>query len=419
MSARARWIWRIVMLAVAFLTIGWLFWRAEAAMMPFIVGLVLAFVLMPLVDGLNRFLPRAVAILLVYVLIIAAIVSFFVYLVPIIVDQTNNVLNNSNDYINAISKWLNDTYSQVKNQMPTDFRSQFDDAVNNFPKTAGNFVQQVIGGVISGTFSVVFGTIGFVVGILIIPFWMFYVLKDKAKGMRLFYTLITPSLREDARKLVLIVTEGLNDYIRGQLLVAGSVGVLVTIGLMIIGFQPNSAIFLGFLAGLFEVLPIVGPILGSIPSILVAFFYNGEVANFDMVLKVAITFIIVQQIEGNLLVPKIAGDSTKLHPAIVMLVIIVGSEVAGLIGAIVSVPLTAVGRDVYVYLYQRLVLGATPEQAEAKVPSRREAIAEKIQRIEQRRLKRRSESGVTTTPQTEPKIMVATTTNSEPPTSKA
>lgn len=258
------------------------------------------------------------------------------------------------------------------------------------------------------------------VGVLIIPFWMFYVLKDKAKGMRLFYTLISPSLREDARKLILIVSEGLNNYIRGQLIVAGSVGVLVTIGLMIIGFQPNSAIFLGFLAGLFEVLPIVGPILGSIPSLLVAFFYNSQVANLDMVLKVAITFIIVQQIEGNLLVPKIAGDSTKLHPAIVMLVIIVGSEVAGLIGAIVSVPLTAVGRDVYVYLYQRLVLAATPEQAEAKVPSRRDEIAEKIQKQAQRRLKRRTESNETPPVATppEPKIMVAAT-KSEPPASKA
>jgi predicted PurR-regulated permease PerM len=238
----------------------------------------------------------------------------------------------------------------------------------------------------------VFGTIGFLVGILIIPFWMFYLLKDKTKGMRLFYSLLTPRLRDDARRLISIIADGLNNYIRGQLLVAGSVGVLATIGLMLIGFKPNTAIFLGFLAGLFEVLPIVGPILGAIPSLLVAFFYDGQVANMEVVLRVVITFIIVQQIEGNLLVPKIAGDSTKLHPAIVMLVIIIGSEVGGLVGAIIAVPLTAVGRDVYIYLYQRLVLAATPEQAEAKVPSKRDEIAAKIYRQEQRRLKRRTEA---------------------------
>lgn len=344
---------------------------------------------MPLVDGLNRFLPRVLAILLVYVLIIAAIVSFFVYLVPIIVDQTTTIVNSTPNYIDDVQKWLNSSYNDVEQQIPKDFREPVNTAVSNFTTNAFGFIKDLSVGIVNGAIGLVFGTIGFLVGILIIPFWMFYVLKDKAKGMRLFYNLLSPALRDDAHRLISIVAGGLNNYIRGQLLVAGSVGVLATIGLMIIGFNPNSAIFLGFLAGLFEVLPIVGPILGAIPSVLVSFFYDGHVANMELVLKVVIAFIIVQQVEGNLLVPKIAGDSTKLHPAIVMLVIILGSEVAGLVGAIVSVPLTAVTRDVYIYLYQRLALAATPEQAEAKVPSKRDEIAAKLYRQEQRRLKPR------------------------------
>jgi len=392
MSAKARIYWRVVLISIAFVVLGWLFWRAQAALTPFIIGLVIAFVLMPLVDALNRFLPRALAILLVYILIIAAIASFFVYLVPIIVDQINAIINNKTNYIADVQKWLNDTFVSVEQQLPTDFQKPVTAAINTFPQNALNFVQTLSGGIVNSVFGLVFGTIGFLVGILIIPFWMFYVIKDKARGMRLFYSIISPSLRDDAHRLISIVSDGLNNYVRGQLLVAGSVGVLATIGLMVIGFTPNSAIFLGFIAGLFEVLPIVGPILGAIPSLIVAFFYGGQVGNMEVVLRVVIIFIIVQQIEGNLLVPKIAGDSTKLHPAIVMLVIIVGSEVAGLVGAIVSVPLTAVGRDVYVYLYQRLVLVATPEQAEAKVPSKRDEIAAKIYRQEQRRLKRRQET---------------------------
>jgi hypothetical protein len=102
---------------------------------------------------------------------------------------------------------------------------------------------------------------------------------------------------------------------------------------------------------------------------------------------VVILYIIVQQIEGNLLVPKIAGDSTKLHPAVVMVVIIIGSEIGGLPGAIVSVPLTAVLRDIYVYLYQRTVLAATPEEAEAKTPGRKDAIAAEKRAKLQRQLK--------------------------------
>jgi hypothetical protein len=171
------------------------------------------------------------------------------------------------------------------------------------------------------------------------------------------------------------------------LFVAASVGVLVTIGLLIINFDASTAIFLGFIAGLFEVLPIVGPILGAIPSVVVALF-TGGFGNVDLALKVVLVFMIIQQIEGNLLIPKIAGDSTKLHPAVVMLVIIMGSEVAGLPGAIVAVPFTALARDLYIYLYQRLVLGASPLEAESKVPSRADDIALEKKRQLQRQLRR-------------------------------
>jgi predicted PurR-regulated permease PerM len=75
-------------------------------------------------------------------------------------------------------------------------------------------------------------------------------------------------------------------------------------------------------------------------------------------------------LENNLLVPKIQGDSVKLHPAIIILVLVVGGEIAGLIGVITAVPLTAIARDVYLYLYKRLGEGYSPREAESQVPSR-------------------------------------------------
>lgn len=387
MSTTARRRWRVALLLIGFGGIGFIFWRAWHGLSPFLVGLVLAFVLMPLVDTLNKLLPRVLAILLVYALTIATFVAFALYLAPIIIEQAKMIINDTPGYIDSIQKWLNQTFTDAQQQIPKDFQQPITDALNSFTTTAIGFVRDLIANVVSGVFNIVFGTIGFLVGIFIVPFWLFYILKDKARGMRTFYGLLPSSLREDAHRLINIVSGTFNDYIRGQLIVAGSVGVLATIGLMIVNIPASTAIFLGFIAGLFEVLPIIGPILGAIPAVMVAFF-TGQVGNLELVLKVVVVFVIVQQVEGNLLIPKIAGDSTKLHPAIVMLVIIIGSELGGLPGAIVAVPVTAVVRDVYIYLYQRLALGASPLEAESKVPSRRDEIEAERKKQAQRSLKR-------------------------------
>ena len=379
MEEKVRNRWRWVMLSLAGCGLAWLLWRTWAGLTPFIIGLALAFVLMPLVDGLNRFMPRALAILLVYVLVSGAATAFVLYLLPVIVEQSKNLINATPKYANETQNWLNQTFNDLQQSLPKDYQKPFNDSINNFSTNAINFVRDGLIGAATGLVVWLFGTIGFLVGIFIVPFWLFFVLKDRAQGMRTFYKVLSPKLREDAYRLLRIVTDDLHEYVRGQLIVAASVGVLVTIGLLIINFEASSAIFLGFIAGLFEVLPIVGPILGAIPALVVALF-TGGFGNVDLAVKVLIVFVIIQQIESNLLIPKIAGDSTKLHPAIVMLVIIMGSEVAGLPGAIVAVPLTAVIRDVYIYLYQRLVLGATPHDAEAHVPSRIDNIEQEDRR---------------------------------------
>ena len=105
---------------------------------------------------------------------------------------------------------------------------------------------------------------------------------------------------------------------------------------------------------------------GAIPGVLFALFSGDWV----LVLKVVIVYVVVQQLENNLLVPKIQGDSVNLHPAIIMVALVVGSQVAGFPGLILAVPVAAILRDVYLYLYRRLAEDYTPKDAEASVPSR-------------------------------------------------
>jgi Predicted permease len=163
-----------------------------------------------------------------------------------------------------------------------------------------------------------------------------------------------------------LIDDVLSAYLRGQLLLCLFVGGMATLALLIIGVP--FALVLGVVAGILEALPFVGPILGAIPAVLVALLSNPMSA-----LWVAVAFLAIQQVENLLLVPRIAGKSVKLHPAMVMVVLVVGNELAGLVGMLLAVPITAVLRDLFKYLYLRFLdEPLTPEAAMASIRAGKE-----------------------------------------------
>ncbi len=196
------------------------------------------------------------------------------------------------------------------------------------------------------TLSTVFSTISFVIGLVVIPFWLFYILHDESQVKQGVIQALPQQLRLDVVCMARLIDDVLSAYIRGQLLLCIFVGGMATISLFIIGVP--FALVLGLIAGIFEALPYVGPILGAIPALVVALLSDAGSA-----LWVAIAFFAIQQVENLLLVPRIAGKSVKLHPALVMVVLVIGNELAGFLGMLVAVPITAIIRDVFKYLYLR------------------------------------------------------------------
>ena len=135
------------------------------------------------------------------------------------------------------------------------------------------------------------------------------------------------------------------------------VGAMSTVALLLLGV--DLALLLGTLAGVFELIPILGPYLGAIAPVLLALAKRPLLA-----LWVALAFAAIQQIENTFLVPHISGSAVRFHPAVVMVIVVVASEVAGLWGMLLAVPVAAMARDVYRYLYLRTTeRGATPEMA--------------------------------------------------------
>jgi predicted PurR-regulated permease PerM len=346
----ARWL----LVVAALLAVGWLLWNARPALMPFIVGLALAYLLLPLVNWLSRHIPRALAILIVYVIAIAVIIGVIAYLVPVIVTQIQQLIAS----LPTFSQWqgmVGDLLRQYQSRVPPSIRQPIDETVNNALRTMQanltTYVQEV-SLFIWGQVIQVLNIVSFLVGFFIMPIWLFYVLHDQTKLRMSIDRLLHSRMRADFWNAWDIVNHDLGDYVRGQLTLSLIVGVLVTTGMLIvqlIGLRMNYALLLGIISTLTELIPVIGPTLGMIPGVLIGLLISPLTG-----LAAFLVYVIIQQFESSFLVPRVLGASIGIHPAVLMMVIIMMGYTFGLIGIILAAPLAAIARDLFIYTYRRL-----------------------------------------------------------------
>ncbi len=342
---------RLLLVGTLVVVVVALLWSARSALVPYVLALALAYVMLPVVnrlDGLLRRIlrrprpARALAILLTYLVAASLVVLFFALIVPI-VGQQFNVLWNSRAELWAGAQRLADRFlGWYDVTVPADIQAQVNELLG---QVTGTLVRALQAGIVR-TLGVVTNAVTFVLGLIVIPFWLFYVLYDQSMVMRGVLGVIPARIRPDLLNLVRIADGILSKYLRGQLLLCVFIGVLSTIGLTLLGVRFPAV--LGLVAGVFEILPFIGPILGLIPAAIVAAIQDPILGLWTVLL-----FTAIQQIENVLLVPRISGKAVELHPALIMVVLVVGYQVAGLWGMILAVPLAAIVRDVFKYLYLR------------------------------------------------------------------
>lgn len=366
--------------------IGWLLWAASSVLTPFIIGIALAYLLLPLVNRLNARQPRWAAILLVYVGSFALLFGFFAYLVPPLIDQVNQLLG-AIPNITQIQQWSSmamDTYQQALTTLPTGVRSTVEQSIssivnNGLNTLRANFVSylQGIGVFLLDSILSVVNTVTFLMGFFLIPFWLFYVLMDQRTGIEVLNQMLPVWLRDDFWALVVIIDHDVSSYVRGQIILGLTVGAAAGIGLIVLelfGMRVNYILLLAVIAAMTELVPVIGPIIGAVPAVILGFIDSPTTG-----IAILILYTAIQQLENNFLVPRIVGDSVGLHPAILMVLLVVCSQVFGLVGAILSAPMGAIARDVFSYLYGRLCeppqpAGLLPERVRAKpVPSPKRA----------------------------------------------
>jgi predicted PurR-regulated permease PerM len=361
---------RAILVLLMVILVGAVLVSAKEALFPFAIGIFLVYLLLPAVNFLDARMPkflrgrrvaRPLAILTVYVGLILLLVGFFAIFVPAVSNQVQQLVQASGQYTMQIRQFTKDFDQAAVKDWLERFYAFFPDVVQD---AAEDNLQQVsafitsavqdivswfvsaIQGAVLGTFNVVTSTVTFVLGIVIIPFWVFYLLNDEKNVAQSLIQAIPEKWQDDVMSLETIMSHSLGGYIRGQLFLCFIVGAMATVGMMIL--RMNFSVLLGTIVGIFEVFPGIGPFIGAVPAVLVAMLKSPTLA-----VQTAFLFFIIQQIENTFLVPKVVGASVRLHPALVMVVIVLGNEVAGIWGMIIGVPIVAIVRDVFRYLYLR------------------------------------------------------------------
>ncbi len=369
---------RQVLALGTFLFLLWLFWRGRPALPPFLLGLFLAYLLLPLVRQVEESLAaaslfgrpfplplaRILAILLGYSLIFALLLLALSFLLPPLLEQSQRLIQQAPSLYQRGEALLSELIAQYQAQIPASWRSQIEGQLVGLGRGLLEFVRIWA----FRTLTTFFSTLSFLFGFLVVPFWLFFLLYDRGRLAERFWALVPPGWRQDVRYLLRIADDVLGGYLRGQLLLGGIVGTATALGLRWIGL--DAALLLGVVAGIFELLPVVGPILGAIPPLLLAL-----VTDPSKVLWVLVLAAGIQQLENNLLVPRIIGETVRLHPVVVMVALAVAGQVFGLVGALLAVPLTALARDWLHYLFLRTAeVPCAPDEAYVRVmePPRRE-----------------------------------------------
>lgn len=294
------------------------------------VSIILAYLLNPVINRLERYgVPRGLGVLVIYIIIAGVIFIISFLIIPKSGKEIRRLLVLLPTYIERGSQFLDDLYMKYYmnlDSIPPIFRSLEDVVFKNI----ANLEDIIVTG-ISRFLEGIISTFTKVVSLILIPIITFYFIRDKDYFVGKLYSIIPRRRRGEARELFIEIDRALGKFIRGRLLLALYVGVATTILLLIL--KVEFAIIIGILTGVVDIVPYFGPMLGFIPAVLFAFLNSPVKA-----LWAAIIFIGIQWVENNVLAPIIIGESIGIHPISILLALVIGGGAFGIVGMIFSIP---------------------------------------------------------------------------------
>jgi predicted PurR-regulated permease PerM len=334
LRAVAGWSWRLLVVVAAVALVGWVSWQLRLAVFPLFIALMLASLLAVPTMRLRRLgAPRALAAATTVVGLVALLLGVLAIIGGQVGSQFAEVGRSAQDGLEEVQVWLADGPLHLT-------ETQVEDLGNR----VGDWVEENQDTVTTGALQAATGAAEFLAGLALTLFSLFFFLYDGPRIWAWVVGLAPRAARYRFDHAGRLAFGSLVGYVRGTVLVATFDAVLITILLLILGIP--LAVPLGVLVFLGAFVPLVGAFVTGALAVLVALVTDGPVA----ALVVLVGIIVIQQLEGHLFQPLVLGKMARLHPLAVVFPITVGALLAGILGAIVAVPIAAVVSTVGSYL---------------------------------------------------------------------
>ncbi|MBT5867787.1 MAG: AI-2E family transporter [Nitrospinaceae bacterium] len=304
---------------------------------PFFIAFALAYLLDPLVDRLVSFkLSRTLSVLILMLTFFLLALGCVLLLIPVFSMQAENLAKNIPTYVGVFQQWMRPVLDLIHGLDSARVEEFIQEGLSRFgelPMKALQFSSKFVWGSISNLFNIIL----MLANLVIIPVVMFYLLRDFDAINNKLLALVPPRLQAKVEEVMRDIDQVLSRFVRGQLMVAGLMGLMYSAGLFLC--DTPMSLSLGMMAGLFNIVPYLGLILGLVPSVLLTYIDSQE---WLSVVSVVGVFAIAQAIEGMVITPRVVGDNIGLHPVAVILAVLLGGELFGIAGMILGVPGVAV-----------------------------------------------------------------------------
>lgn len=321
---------RVGILLVLFGSALYLLWMVRGSLYPFLFALLMAYLLNPTVCWFEQrgVKKRLWAILLVYALMLVLAVIAGSKVLPLFIRELDGFARDLPRISAQTQQTIKDVEWQYQNTaLPHSIRLVIDQQRGGLE----NLVRQTIADVFAALITL--ATHG--ISLFISPILAFYLLHDWQEIKEKLYGLIPAKWRPEMTLFLTEIDAVFNGVIRGQIIIAALVGILVTVGLTILKIK--YAILIGVLAGVLDVIPYFGAVIGAVPAVVVGLLESKWLA-----VKVVVLFFLVHQFESCVISPRILSEKTGLHPISVIFFLFLGGELAGIPGMLLGVPAAAV-----------------------------------------------------------------------------
>lgn len=371
---------KVIVAVVVLLLSALVIRRFNSLIPPLVMASILAYLLNPLISlTVQRLkLKRGGAVLLIYTLLLLVAIGGGVALGYVAFEQASVLMNLLPDNLEDAAKIIQEQFSVLSNRtfaigpytiglthLPPGLSLQ------NLGEQAANLLRPIFSSGGSLAAQVATATLnGISVGFLVLVLSI-YIAKDTPQIWEKISDIATqPGYRHDADRLMAEFSRIWDAYLRGQVILALVIGIIVSLMLSLLGV--NSALGLGALSGVLEFLPIIGPFVGTTAAVLVAFFQSDTIwglESWQYALLIAGLMALIQGLENNILVPRIVGDALDLHPLLVMISVLMGASLAGILGAVLAAPVVATIKLLGGYAWRKMLdLPPFPEPLQVAQP---------------------------------------------------